>query len=172
MDNKQIEESVGITTWEQYKENVKKRSKEDYELIIRIEKTSQLMADIIRSCGWRFGRLKDYTPLIEDLSEDLTKLGYQKIDNDKVVLSREEYEFLLKPSPSNPLTKVANEIINSFSNNKIKLVENVLNKVKEIGAIKALLEMKSMPKLFETIHNDIIKDIDELAKQLGVEIKE
>ena len=126
----------------------------------QIEEMEQyLVQSIVCSKSWK----------PRDIIEHLTKMIIPK---DSVVISREEYEFLLKPSPSNPLTKVANEVINSFSNSKIRLVENVLNKVKEVGAIKALLEMEAMPKLFETIHNDIIKDIDELAKQFGVEIKE
>lgn len=50
--------------------------------------------------------------------------------------------------------------------------EKFASDLKNSAEIKALLEMSIMPKLFKTIYNEIVKRIDELAKQFGVDIKE
>ena len=50
--------------------------------------------EIFNTCAWRFGNPNDYKEVFNDIAEDLTKLNYQKVNEDSVVLSKERYEWL------------------------------------------------------------------------------
>ena len=92
---------------------------------------------------------------------------------DSVVLSREEYEKYqnLKRDVEHSFEYIQGYTDGQNKANK-ETAEKFAREVKEIAGIKALLEMSYMPKLFKVIHNVIIKEINELAKQFGCEVKE
>ena len=52
----------------------------------------EMAKEIFNTCAWRFSNPNDYKEVFNDIAEDLTKLNYQKLSKDSVVLSKEDYQ--------------------------------------------------------------------------------
>lgn len=67
--------------------------KQDFKMHEEKHKQIEEMAkEIFNTCAWRFGKPNDYKEIFNDIAEDLTKLNYQKINKDAIVLNKYEYE--------------------------------------------------------------------------------
>lgn len=91
------------------------------------------------------------------LAYDLVTLGYQKIDKDNVVLSREEWECLHND--------YAKALYNARQNERKETAREIFNELKKKGAIHTEFDWNDYLEID-------IDDLKELAKQYGVEIKE
>lgn len=130
-------------------------------------------AEECAKCGFKNGRCNAYRH-----AEALYNAGYRKIPEDSVVLSREEYEMLanqyknLEIKYSNlcdnyRLCKDANE---TLKQNIIIIRKETAEKIfTELLKEKQLIDLGCGDGTYEYIDVD---DLEDLAKQYGVEIKE
>lgn len=106
----------------------------------------------------------------KDMCENFINLGYQKIDKDSVVLSREEYEQLKQTiiSQSEESTKLCAHLTQKIIDTRKETAEKIFN------TLYQWLDLEEIEKYgFVTIQKfDFLRKFREIYKQLGVEIKE
>ena len=126
--------------WEQYQSEKKKQIEE-------------MAKEIFNTCAWRFGNPNDYKEVFNDIAEDLTKLNYQKIDKDSVVLTEREFLDNCELNYDKGYKKGSKETAEKFKTSAIK----VINQYRNCDLIDA---------------ERLVFELNNIAKQLGVEIKE
>ena len=124
----------------------------------------EMSKEIFNTCAWRFGNPNDYKEVFNDIAEDLTKLNYRKLPEDSVVLSREELNEIINQTKETEKNYYKRVVI---PQERKETAEKIFVEVLDCESLKVIRDMG-----WETIFNDINKEILELAKQFGVEIKE
>lgn len=141
----------------------------------------KMQQEIFDSCAWRFSKHpEDYREVANDIGEDLYKLGYRKIPEDSVVLTRENIEKYAKDCIAGQETGL--DIINGLIARGESKAERARKKTAKEFAEKVKTKIKELRRKY---HEDYINglgdeeyngitenDIDEILKEMGVEIGE
>lgn len=105
-----------------------------------------------------------------EVANCVINLGYRKINENDIVISKEEYRKLKLKRKNAMAMETARKVCEHIENDNKKIRKETAEKIfKEVLDLEELKVIRDMG--WETTHNSIINEILELAKQFGVEIE-